>query len=240
MAIGGTALAFVAGALSVLSPCVLPILPIVLGAAASKHRLGPMALSAGLSASFVIVGLFVATIGHVIGLSGDTLRAVAAVLIIAIGAVLMLPPLQARLAVASGPIAAWTDQRFGDGRGDGLSGQFGIGVLLGAVWSPCVGPTLGAASLLAAQGRDLPQVGMTMFAFGLGTAAPLLALGFVSREVMMRWRNQIIAASHGTKAALGALFIAIGLLVLLGVDKKIETLLVDASPQWLTDLTTRF
>jgi cytochrome c-type biogenesis protein len=111
---------------------------------------------------------------------------------------------------------------------------------LGAVWSPCVGPTLGAASLSAAQGRDLSLVGMTMFAFGLGAALPLLALGVVSREAMMRWRNQLLAASHGAKVALGGLFIVIGLLVLLGIDKKVETLLVDASPQWLTDLTTRF
>jgi cytochrome c-type biogenesis protein len=240
MATSNTFLAFIAGALSVLSPCVLPILPIVLGAAASKHKLGPVALAAGLSISFVIVGLFVATIGYSLGISGDTFRSIAAVLILAIGAILMLPSLQARLAVVSGPIAVWTDQRFGDSRGDGLSGQFGIGVLLGAVWSPCVGPTLGAASLLAAQGRDLPQVGMTMFAFGLGAAAPLLALGLVSREAMVRWRNQLMAASQGAKVALGALFIAIGLLVLLGLDRKVEALLVDVSPQWLTDLTTRF
>jgi cytochrome c biogenesis protein CcdA len=239
MAIGSIALAFIAGALSVLSPCVLPILPIVLGAAASNHRLGPVALAAGLSISFVIVGLFIATIGHSIGLSGDTFRYVAAVLIIAIGTILMLPPLQARLAAAGGPIAAWTDQRFGHSRGNGLSSQFSIGVLLGAVWSPCVGPTLGAASLLAAQGRDLPQVGVTMLAFGVGAALPLLALGFVSREAAVRWRNRLLSAGHGMKTALGLLFVVIGALVLFGLDKSIETVLVDASP-WLTDLTTRF
>jgi cytochrome c-type biogenesis protein len=240
MAIGGLALAFIAGVLSVLSPCVLPILPIVLGAAASNHRLGPVALAAGLSVSFVIIGLFLATVGHAIGLSGDALRAIAAGLIIAIGAVLMLPPLQARLAVASGPIAAWTDQRFGQNRGNGLAGQFWIGALLGAVWSPCVGPTLGAASLLAAQGRDLPQVGITMFVFGVGAALPLLALGAVSREASLRWRHRLLAAGQGMKTALGLLFVLIGALVLFGLDKSIEAVLVEASPQWLTDLTTRF
>lgn len=240
MTTGGIILAFIAGLLSVLSPCVLPIIPIVLGAAASRHKLGPVALAAGLSISFVAVGLFIATVGHSLGISEDAFRYVAAVLILAFGAVLILPSVQARLAVAGGPIAAWTDQNFGGSRADGLAGQFWVGVLLGAVWSPCVGPTLGAASLLAAQGRDLPTVGMTMFAFGLGAALPLLALGLVSREAMMRWRNQLLAVSHGAKVALGALFIAIGLLVLLGVDKKVEALLVDASPQWLTDITTRF
>ena len=113
-------------------------------------------------------------------------------------------------------------------------------MLLGAVWSPCVGPTLGAASLLAAQGRDLGQVGIIMFAFGLGAALPLLALGLLSREAMVRWRHRLASAGKGAKAGLGALFVAIGVLVLTSLDKSIETMLVEASPQWLTDLTTRF
>jgi cytochrome c-type biogenesis protein len=240
MTIGSLVLAFIAGVLSILSPCVLPIIPVVLGAAASHHKLGPVALASGLSISFVSIGLFVATIGHLVGLNEDVFRYVAALLIIAIGAVLLLPALQTRLAVASGPIANWTDQRFGNSRGSDLLGQFWIGVLLGAVWSPCVGPTLGAASLLATQGRDLAQVGITMFAFGMGAALPLLALGLFSREAVMRWRNQLLSTGYGAKVALGLLFVAIGALVLSGFDKTIETALVDASPQWLTDLSTRF
>ncbi len=240
MTIGTFALSFVAGMLSILSPCVLPILPIVLGAAASERKLGPLALAIGLSVSFVAVGLFVATIGFSIGLDADVFRHVAAVLILALGAVLMLPRFQAQLAVASGPIANWADARLGYFRHNGLSGQFWIGVLLGAVWSPCVGPTLGAASLLAAQGRDLGQVALIMSAFGAGAALPLLALGLVSREAMSRWRNRLMAAGHGVKIGLGAAFVAIGFLVLTGLDKVMETALVDASPAWLIDLTTRF
>jgi len=240
MLIGTLALAFTAGVLSVLSPCVLPILPIVLGAAASDRKAGPVALAAGLSISFVSVGLFVATIGYSLGLDADVFRNVAASLIVAIGVVLVLPRLQAQLAAASGPIANWTDQHFGSRRGSGLSGQFWIGVLLGAVWSPCVGPTLGAASLLAAQGRNLPQVAVTMLVFGIGAALPLLVLGLVSREAMARWRSRILSAGQVTKAGLGVVFIAIGALVLTGVDRLVEAALVAASPQWLTDLTTRF
>jgi len=238
MAIEGIAL--LSGILSVLSPCVLPILPIVLGAAGSRHKLGPVALAAGLSVSFVVLGLFLATVGYAIGLSADALRPVAAVLIIVTGAVLLVPPLQARLAVASGPIAAWTDQRFGNQQGSGLAGQFWIGAVLGAVWSPCVGPTLGAASLLAAQCRDLFQVALTMFAFGVGAALPLLAVGIVSREVLTRWRQHLLSMGHRMKAALGLSFVIIGGLVMLGLDKTVETFLVNASPQWLTELTTRF
>ena len=240
MVLGSIALAFVAGVLSLLSPCVLPILPVVLGAAASDHKLGPLALAGGLALSFVTIGLFVATIGYGIGLNAEVFRAVGALLIIAIGMVLLLPTLQARLALASGPLANWTDQRFGALRDTSLAGQFWIGVLLGAVWSPCVGPTLGAASLLAAQGRDLPQVAITMLAFGIGAALPLLALGLTSREAMLRWRGRLLATGRGARIALGILFVAIGALVLSGLDKAIEAQLVAASPQWLTDLTTRF
>ena len=240
MGIGAIVLSFLAGVLSILSPCVLPIVPIVLSAAASDHRFGPAALAAGLSVSFVVIGLFVATVGHAIGLDGDAFRYMAAALIIAIGVLLALPRLQMRLAVASGPIANWTDQRLGDFRRSGLSGQLGIGLLLGAVWSPCVGPTLGAASLLAAEGRDLPQVGITMFAFGLGAALPMLALGLLTREAVTRWRGRLLSAGHGLKITLGLLFVATGALVFLGLDKALETVLVEASPQWLTDLTTRF
>jgi cytochrome c-type biogenesis protein len=232
-------LAFAAGTLSILSPCVLPIIPIILSTATSESRLGPLALAAGLSLSFVTIGLFVATVGYSIGLDADLFRYVAAAMIIAIGVVLLLPGLQTRLATASGPIATWTDRRFGSQRSGGLSGQFGVGVLLGAVWSPCVGPTLGAASLLAAQGQDLLQVAVTMFMFGIGTAFPLLLLGLISREAMLRSRYWLLSAGQVAKVGLGILFVAIGALVLSGFDRSIETDLVAASPQWLTDLTTR-
>jgi cytochrome c-type biogenesis protein len=240
MTAGTLALSFIAGMLSILSPCVLPILPIVLGAAASERKFGPVALAAGLSISFVVIGLFVATIGYSIGLDGDVFRRVAAALMIAIGLVLVLPRFQAQLAAASGPVANWADTGLRGLRGGGASGQFWAGVLLGAVWSPCVGPTLGAASLLAAQGRDLGQVGLIMFVFGVGAALPLLAIGLVSREAMLRWRHRLASAGQGMKAVLGAVFIAFGILVLTGLDKVVETALVEASPQWLTDLTTRF
>ncbi len=233
-------LAFVAGVLSILSPCVLPILPVVIGAAASHQRLGPVALAAGLATSFVGIGLFVATVGHAIGLGEDVFRHVAAGLIIAIAAVLLLPGLQERLAIAAGPIASWADRHFHQGRHGGLLGQLWIGVLLGAVWSPCVGPTLGAASLLAAEGRDLPQVGATMLAFGVGAALPLLTLGLVSRVLMLSWRRRLLSAGQGLKAGLGVTLATIGVLVLSGLDRSLETLLLEASPQWLTDLTTRF
>ena len=238
--IGTLGLALVAGVLSILSPCVLPLLPIVLGTAQSEHRLGPVALAAGLAVSFTVISLFVATIGFAIGLDTDVFRAISAFLLIAIGLVLLVPRLQAQFAVAASPVGAWVDDRFGGFTATSLWGQFGLGLLLGAVWAPCVGPTLGAASLLAAKGDNLGQVALTMLAFGIGAALPLMALGFVSREAMMRWRGRLMEAGKNGKMLLGALLVAVGLLVATGADKRLETFLVDASPQWLTNLTTRY
>ena len=240
MAVGSLGLAFMAGVLSILSPCVLPILPIVLGAAASEHRWGPAALAAGLAASFVVIGLFVATIGYSIGLDGDRLRYVAATLMISIGVVLLVPRLQAQLAAAGAPLQTWSDRRFGGSPRSGIAGQVSVGLLLGAVWSPCVGPTLGAASILAAQGRDLGAVGATMLSFGLGAGLPLAALGLLSREAVLRWRSRMMSGGARARAAFAMLLVTSGVLVVSGLDKRIETLVVDHSPQWLTDLTSRF
>jgi cytochrome c biogenesis protein CcdA len=234
------ALAFVAGILSVLSPCVLPLVPIVMATAASAHRYGPFALSAGVAISFVAISLFVATIGFSIGLDGGVFRFVAASLLVVIGTVLVIPALQARLAVAAGPVSNWADQTLGNFAGPGVLGQLGVGLVLGAVWSPCVGPTLGAASLLAAQGKDLGQVAITMLAFGLGAVVPLLVLGALSREILNRWRNTLASAGSSGKYILGGVLIVTGLAILTGFDKTLETQIIAISPAWLTGLTTRF
>jgi cytochrome c biogenesis protein CcdA len=237
---GALALALLAGVLSTLSPCVLPLLPIVLGAALTEHRYGPVALAAGVAISYVAVGLFVATVGFAIGLDQDIFRNVAAALLIIIGAVLLLPRLQAQLAVAAGPFGNWAQGQTDGMSRRGLSGQFALGLLLGAVWSPCVGPTLGAASVLAAQGKDLGAVATTMIAFGIGAAAPLIVLGMASREALMHWRDRLLKAGKGGKYALGAILLAVGVLIVSGLYRTLETVLVDASPAWLTQLTTRF
>src|SRR5262249_45709345 len=131
---------------------------IVLGSAASRHGGGPMALAAGVALSFVAIGLFVATLGFAIGLDGDAFRDAGAAILIVIGAVLLLPRLQERLVAAAGPFSDWADRRIASIRSRGVLSQLGLGILLGAVWSPCVGPTLGAASILAARGSSLGQV----------------------------------------------------------------------------------
>jgi cytochrome c-type biogenesis protein len=230
-------LALFAGLFSILSPCVLPLAPIVLGTAVSEHRLGPLALAAGLATSFTAIGLFVATIGYSIGLDGEFFKVTGAVLLVAAGFALALPRLQIQLALAAAPLGYWTERKFGTAATGGLRGQFGVGVLLGAVWSPCVGPTLGAASVLAAQGRSLGLVALTMLSFGVGSAIPLIALGLVSREATMRWRHRLLSTG---KTALGGILIVSGLLILFHLDHALEAWFVRVAPSFLLDLSGRY
>lgn len=230
----------VAGALSILSPCVLPLIPIVIGTAAARSRAGPFVLAAGLALSFTVIGLFVATIGFGMGLDADVFRTIGGMMLLLFGLILVTPALQMRVATAAGPVGAWTERRFGalPGWTDGNAPQFGVGVLLGAVWAPCVGPTLGAASLLAAQGENLGQVAATMLAFGIGAGLALVLVGIVSREILVRWRGSLLRVGTGGRVVLGAILIVIGAAILTGLEKRAEIWLLDNSPAWLTTLTT--
>jgi cytochrome c biogenesis protein CcdA len=240
MALGSVVFSFSAGVLSSLSPCVLPILPVVLGAAVARHRWGPAALAAGVALSFTAIGLFIATIGFSLGFDAGVFRTIAAIILLGVGAVMLVPRLQERFALTAGRFGSWIGPVTDHFSVEGLRGQFLLGLTLGIVWSPCVGPTLGAASVLAAQGRELVQVGITMLAFGLGASLPLVGLGVVSRQLASRWRGSLLLMGRRGKAALGTIAGLAGLLIITGLDRPFEALLVNASPEWLTQLTTRF
>jgi cytochrome c-type biogenesis protein len=235
-------LAYAAGALTILSPCVLPLVPIVLSSAASRSKWGPAVLAGGLVLSFTLVGFTLASLGAGSAFDSEWVRKFGALVLGLAGIVLLFPYLSSVITLTqlATPLANWANARQTNLEGYGLLGQAGIGVLLGLVWSPCVGPTLGAATILAAQGKNLPQVALVMAAFGLGIATVLLLLATATRGFLSRWRgNMMIAGSRG-KRALGAVLVVVGLLIMTGIDHQIEGLLVYISPEWLTDLTTRF
>ena len=233
-------LGYLAGVLSTLSPCVLPLVPILLATALGAHRFGPLALAAGLALSFSAVGLFLATAGAALGLDSDTFRSGAALLMVAFGVLLLSPRLQARFAGATSGLGAAGDRLLSRWRLEGAGGQFVVGLVLGVIWSPCVGPTLGAATTLAAQGKDLGQIALLTALFGLGAGTPLLLLGALSRTAIARWRGRLMAAGQGGKLLLGVLMLALGIAILGGWDKRFEAWAVDVSPAWLTNLTTRY
>ena len=191
--IGTFGLGYLAGVLSTLSPCVLPLVPILIATAIAAHRFGAYALALGLTLSFAVIGLFIATLGASLGLDPATFRSVAAVILIGFAVPLLSTKLQ-RFATATSGLSAAGDSLLSRVRLDGLGGQFVIGVVLGLIWTPCVGPTLGAATTLASQGSQLGQIGLLMLIFGLGAGTPLVVLGSLSRATVMRFRGKLISA----------------------------------------------
>jgi cytochrome c-type biogenesis protein len=233
------ALAYVAGALTILSPCVLPLVPIVLSSAAQRHRFAPLALAAGLVVAFTITGFVVAAFGQALGIDTLVVRAAGAVVLCLAGIVLLAPALQDLLSRVATPLAAWASRRQAalDDRA-GLWGQAAVGALLGVVWAPCVGPTLGAAIALAAEGKDLGEVALVMTAFGLGISTVLLIIAFAARGLLAKWRGRMMKAGGHGKAVLGALLLVIGSFILTGFDREIEAFALDHLPDQITEWST--
>jgi cytochrome c biogenesis protein CcdA len=231
-------LAFLAGILSTLSPCVLPLIPVLVASASDAHPYGIWALGSGLAVTFSLVGIVVAT--GSLGLDPDTFRLVGAVMLALFGLLLLSQPLQARFAIATGGAGRLGHSLLARIKTDGLKGQFVIGGLLGLVWSPCVGPTLGAATTIASQGRHLGPIAVIMFIFGLGTATPLITLGSLSRVSLLRVRGRLLASGHLGRQVLGVLMILVSILIFTRLDKALESWFLDNLPPWLTQASVRF
>jgi cytochrome c-type biogenesis protein len=237
---GTYGLGLLAGALSTLSPCVLPLVPVLVASAVNAHRWGALALGAGLALSFTAVGLFFVTVGASLGLDPGTFRTAGAVILGVFGLILLVPKLQELFARGTGRLSNSGNQLLTRVTFDGLTGQLIVGLLLGVVWSPCVGPTLGAATTLASQGKDLRQIAFLMLIFGIGAAAPLVVLGSLSRASLMKVRGRLLSAGRYGKQVFGGVMLVLGVLIATGTDKSLEAWILDRTPDWLTALTTRF
>lgn len=229
--------AYLAGLLTLINPCVLPVLPIVLVSALNADRLGPVALAAGMSASFVAFGVLVTAFGPAIGLTQDTVAQIGAVLMIAFGIVLVVPVFARRFEMATAGIASGADSQMNRIDAGGLRGQFLGGLLLGAVWSPCIGPTLGGAIALASQGESLGFATLIMVFFALGVSTLIIGLGLGAREAIRTRAQALRGLAERSKPILGITFIAVGLMLLLGVHHIIEAWALDVMPIWLQDLS---
>lgn len=233
-------LAYLAGLLTLINPCVLPVLPIVLASALNADRRAPIALAAGMSVSFVSVGMLVSTLGYAIGLTEDFMARAGAVLMILFGLVLLVPVFRQRFEVAVAGMAGSAGQKLQETDTNGLKGQFVGGALLGAVWSPCIGPTLGGAIALAAQGEHLAYAALIMSFFALGVSTLIIGLGVGARETLRLRADRLRGLAEKSKPAMGLVFIVVGGLLLMNVHHMIDTWALKVLPVWLQDLSVRY
>jgi cytochrome c-type biogenesis protein len=199
-----------------------------------------LALGTGLALSFTVVGIFLATLGASLGLDPETFRTIGAVILATFGLVLLVPRLQDLFARMTSALSNSGNQLLSRITIGGFAGQLIVGVLLGVVWSPCVGPTLGAATTLASQGKNLAQIALLMLLFGLGAAAPLVLLGGLSRASMMRIRGRLLSVGKYGKQLFGFALLLLGVLIATGTDKSLEAWILNQTPEWLTAVTTHY
>nr|WP_035250467.1 cytochrome c biogenesis protein CcdA [Actibacterium atlanticum] len=230
-------LGYLAGLLTLINPCVLPVLPIVLATAVQAHKLGPVAVAAGMSLSFVALGMFVTVAGYALGLDETMIANGGAVLMIGFGLVLLVPRFSAGFATATAGMSAQADGQLDQVDRSGLRGQFLGGLLLGAVWSPCIGPTLGGAISLASQGESLLFAGAIMASFSLGVSTIILALGYGARAAIMRRQAMMRSLANKARPAMGVVFVAVGLMILFKVHYMLEAWAVQNLPAWLIDFS---
>jgi cytochrome c biogenesis protein CcdA len=228
---------YLAGLLTLINPCVLPVLPIVLATALNASPRGPIALAAGMSLAFVFLGIAVSTVGLALGILPEDVARIGAVFMVIFGLVLLIPKLSDGFSAITSRFSSRADARVDDLDRGGVAGQFWGGVLLGAVWSPCVGPTLGGAIALASQGQSLLWAGAIMASFALGVSTVILLLAYGARATLMRRQALMRRIAQKSKPIMGALFLLVGLALLFEVHIIIERWALQNLPTWLVDFS---
>ena len=223
--------AFVAGAGTALSPCVLPVLPALLASAGSGGRRRPLGVIAGLTATFTIAIVALASLVDGVGLPGGTVRTLAVVVLLGFGVALLVPSLAARVEAPLSRLA-----RFGPrGRGDGFWSGVLVGGGLGFVYAPCAGPILAAVvSVSATQGASGELVAVAL-GYAAGSALVLLLIAYGGRRLLDRLR----AAGRGpaVQRVLGAVMVATAVAVATDLDVRFQTALADDFPEAVVNPT---
>jgi len=221
--------AFVAGAGTALSPCVLPVLPIALSAGAAGGRRRPLGIVTGLALSFTFATVALVYVIDALGLPDDLLRTVAIVVLIGFGVALVVPPVAARIEAWLSRLTRRAEPRAGDGFGSGLI----VGASLGFVYAPCAGPILaGVITVSASQSFTAGRL-TTALAYGLGSATALYALLLAGRRVTRR----LSARSGRFQQALGTVMVVLAVLMLLDLDTRFETAIAKDLPSFLVNPT---
>jgi cytochrome c biogenesis protein CcdA/thiol-disulfide isomerase/thioredoxin len=203
---------FAAGVITAVSPCVLPVLPIVLaGGATGTDRRRPLAIVAGLVASFTTFTLIAASLLSALGLPEDLLRNLAIAVLFLLAATLLFP----RLAILlERPLAFMTRRR-----GRDLGSGFLLGVSLGLVFVPCAGPVLATITVLAAQNRIGTDTVLLTLAYALGAAVPMLLVAFGGQRVAGRFR----AGSQAFRFGMGVLLATAAFAIVFNLDQGLQT-----------------
>lgn len=227
--------AFFAGIVTILSPCILPVLPIILSSSATQSKKQPFGVVIGFIVSFTFFTLFLSAIVQATGLSADALRIFSVIVIVLFGLVLVIPRLQMGYEIFASKLSA----KAGSANKNKQSGFFGgllIGVSLGLIWTPCVGPILASVISLAITGSVSGQAVIITLAYSLGTAIPMLLIMYGGRGLINRvpW---LLNHLGKIQKFFGFVMILIGIAILFNLDRQFQSYILEKFPSYGTGLT---
>ena len=229
--------AYAAGLLTLLNPCVLPLLPLIAAGSVARHRLGPLAMAGGLAISFTLAGISIFAITRATGLAQEDITVAAGWIMVGFGVVQLVPQAQVGFSRLAGAAASGGTQLMGQVEGRGLSGEVLAGALLGLAWSPCIGPTLGGAIGLAAQGENLLFAFAIMAMFSAGAATVMLGLAYGARSLIASRRALLGQIMPHAKTVLGVGLIVVGLGIIFHIDRVLEGWALQTLPAWFTEFS---
>lgn len=230
-------LAILAGFLTVLAPCILPILPIVLGVGSGTSKWRPVFVVLGFIAAFSVFGAFFATVGTFLGISNETFRQIAVVLLVLFGLSLLFEGIYQKLmARISSKLAALGAKISGGsvGKTSAISGLL-VGLSLGLIWTPCAGPILGTILTLAAADGDLLTTGILFAAYSFGAGVPMLGIAYGGGWLFERMKK-IGARVELLNKLFGVLVILTAITIAFGFDRIIQAYLVQFYPSGILPL----
>ena len=230
-------LSLAAGSLTTLSPCVFPLLPLVLGSALQANRLAPLAMGLGMALSFASIGMLLGALGPALGIDGDVVRIAGAVLLLAFAAVMLIPSWSEQFTRWMLPIASTANAASSRLSGGSLGSALLLGAVLGLVWSPCSGPLLASALTLVASEGGVVRGGTVLGLFGIGAAIPLVAVAYASRSGFNRARGWVLSRIDRVKTGFALLLGLMGLAILTGADKWLEARVTAWLPDAWVNLT---
>ena len=222
--------AFLAGLVTIFVPCIWPILPIVLSAGASGGEKKPLGIVTGLSVSFMIITLLLASVVKVIPFDPDVLRFFAVGIIGFLGLTLIVPALGARLETMVSRLGG-LGGRFTNRSGTGFGSGFITGFALGLVWSPCAGPILATIATLAATQAVSFNVVLITLAFVVGVALPLFVLALLGQKVLAKTRF-FSQYTKRIQQVFGGVMILAALAIYTGYDRTLQTKILDSFPSY--------
>lgn len=236
---GDLIIPFIAGLLTTLSPCVLPILPFVTASSIGKNKLGPLALSFGLLITFIGISLLIAISGQVLGISPAVLKKIAGIGLVLSGLLFLFSILSEKFTNLFSSAISSANSASQKKYSNALITEFFSGIFLGVVWAPCSGPSLGTAISLAAQSDTAHKAFVLLSIFGIGAVLPLLAISYGTRGLLGKLKENS-GKLNVIKKTFGGLMTLFGALVLTGFDKPVEAWLLNSMPQPWIELITKF